>query len=306
MGYWFMRMKQGSEGKPLPPELWDKDLIGVMFGRWTIDYVLTDGDLDKGKVTFERLQKYPPSGEPEFNKNWFHSARRFLVEMLADDKVVVEFGDSLHIATVTDEFKGDPNPALRDYGEHFKCRRIRSKKRFAIEKLPSSYRLISGTGRGAVQRINAYRPLVELLDRCDSPEEVTEECRKMSTERFMTTLSPKQWETVCAEYLRDTEGVRPLLLALGSTLKDVDIYGVNRRGERVLAQCKNDATKRKAEIIEEWAISLAASPEDILYFFARGGVDRQVHASRCTVIDGEEILRWLGSQGKYQEQLKIL
>ncbi len=289
-------------------ELWDKDLIGVMFGIWTIDHVLTNGDLDKSKVTFERLQKHPPSGEPTFKKNWFDSVRRFLIEMNADDKVVIGFNGSLHIATVTDKFEGDPNPALREKGEQFKCRRIQRehKKSFPLEKLPSSYRLISGTGRGAVQRINAYRPLVELLDRCDSPEEVTEECRRMPTERFMTMLSPKQWETVCAEYLRDTEGVRPLLLALGSTLKDVDICGVNLRGERVLAQCKNDATKRKADTIEEWAISLAASPEDILYFFARGGVDRQVHASRCTVIDGEEILWWLGSQGKYQEQLKTL
>ncbi len=299
-------MKQGSEGKPFTPELWDESLIGVMFGTWTIDYVLTDGDLDKSKVTFERLRKHPPEGEPDYKKNWSGGAYRFLVQMNAGDKVVVEFGDALHIATVTDEFEKDPNPTLRGKKEHFKCRRIGNKKRFAIENLPSSYRLISGTGRGAVQRINAYRPLVELLDRCDSPEEVTEECRKMPTERFMRMLSPKQWETICAEYLRDTEGVRPLLLAIGSTLKDIDIYRVNRRGEKVLAQCKNDATKRRAETIEEWANNLAASPEDILYFFARGGVERQVRASRCTVVDGEEVLSWLGCQEEYQEQLKTL
>jgi hypothetical protein len=98
------------------------------------------------------------------------------------------------------------------------------RRKIAPSRKPESL-LISTTGRGTVQRIRAYEPLVQLLDQCNSPEEVTESCRKMSSEQILEMLSPKQWETICAEYLRATEEVRPLLLAVGSTLKDIESSG---------------------------------------------------------------------------------
>jgi hypothetical protein len=305
--YWFMRMKQGSEGKDFAPELWDQDLIGVMFGTWTINDVCDGADgIDESKITHEWLSQYLPGNEPSYKKSWADSSRRFLIEMSDGDKVVVEFEGALHIATVTDEFTGDPDHTRREHNEHFKCRRIRHQKDFPLEKLPSSYRLISTTGREAVQRINAYEPLVELLDRCDSPEEVTKACCEMPTEKVLGVLAPKQWEAVCSEYLRDTEEVRPLLLAVGSTLKNIDIYGVNSDGRRVLAQCKNDAKTRSARTVNEWIDTLTAGSEDKLYFFARGGLKGRVNDERCRVVDGNDILAWLRSQEDYEKYLKCL
>lgn len=314
MAYWFMRMRQGSDGEDFTSELWGQNLIGIMFGTWTIGLVLDGDEIDEQKLHTKTFEKYPPEGYSSFRKNWFHSIRRFLTEMTAGHKVVAEFDGSLHIATVTDEFLGDPkqpsqtNQAPRKYGEHFKCRRVSDSKTFRLEKLPSSYRLISSTGRGAVQRIRAYEPLVELLDRCNSPEEVTEYCRNMPTERLLEVISPKQWEAICAEYLRGTEGIRPLLLAVGSTLKDVDIYGVNRDGKRVLAQCKNDDRAWKAESVDEWVKGLANDSEDRLYFFARKGVKGSLRYGRCQVVDGMKVLKWLQSkeQEEYVDHLKTL
>ncbi len=120
VAYWFMRMKQGSEGEEnFAPKLWNRNLIGVMFGTWTIDDVLTNGAIDEGKVTYEHLSKYRTKNEPVFKKSWFDSSRRFLIEMASDDKVVVEFGGALHIATVTDTFGGNPSQLRPKYGEHF-------------------------------------------------------------------------------------------------------------------------------------------------------------------------------------------
>jgi hypothetical protein len=305
--YWFMRMRQGSNGEDFTTELWDQELIGVMFGTWTIDDVSDGaGGIDESKITHEWLCQYLPDNEPTYKKSWSDSSHRFLIEMSAGDKVVVEFKGALHIATVTDEVTGDPDHTRRERKEHFKCRRIRHRKDFPLEKLPSSYRLISTTGRGAVQRINAYEPLVELLDLCDSPEEVTKACCEMSMEKVLGVLAPKQWEAICSEYLRDIEGVRPLLLAVGSTLKDIDIYGVNRDGRRVLAQCKNDAKTRNARSINDWIVGLAVGSEDKLYFFARGGVKGSINHSRCTVVDGNDILGWLRSQEEYERYVKCL
>ena len=308
MTHWFMRMKQGSGGEDFAPKLWNRSLIGVMFGTWTIEHVRDDGDgIEESKITHEWLSQYKTKNEPTYKKSWSDSARRFLLEMSEADKVVVEFEGALHIATVTDEFKGNPDSVRPEHEEHFKCRRISKKKDpFPLEELPSSYRLISTTGRGAVQRIKAFEPLVEMLDQWDRPEEVTEACRDMSTEKLLEVLAPKQWEAICAEYLRDTEEVRPLLLAVGSTLKDVDIYGVNSKGKRVLAQCKNDAKARDARSINEWLDNMVAKLEDELYFFARGGVKGDIDANRCTVVDGTRILAWLRSRSDYEEHLKTL
>jgi phage host-nuclease inhibitor protein Gam len=95
-------------------------------------------------------------------------------------------------------------------------------------------------------------------------------------------------------------------LAVGSTLKDIDIYGVDRDGRRVLAQCKNDAKTRKARTVNDWIDTLTAGSEDKLYFFARGGVKGRVNDERCTVVDGNDILAWLRSQKDYERYLKCL
>lgn len=307
--YWFMWMRQGSNGKDFTSELWNEGLVGISFGTWTIDHVQDDfGGIDESKVTLDWLKDYSPKGEPLFRKAWFDATRRFLIGMSSGHRVVVEFDNSLHIATVTDEFKPDPNPSLRAHGEHFKCRRIQKPENssFPLERLPSSYRLLSTTSRGTVQKIKAYEPLVKLLDQCSSPEEVTEYCRKMSSEQILEILSPKQWETICAEYLRATQGVRPLLLAVGSTLKNIDIYGVNDNGRRVLAQCQNDAKAYNAQSVIKWVKSLAKDSTDIVYFCARKGVHGRVPEDECKVIDDKEILRWLQSEEDYQRHLKAL
>src|SRR4051812_46625215 len=124
MTYWFMRMKRGRNGKDFTSELWNERLVGVLFGTWTINDILSDGTLDESKVPYERLKDYPLKGEPNFKPQWFDATCRFLIRMTTGHRVVVEFDDSLHIGTVTDEFEPDPDPSLRDYGEHFKCRQI--------------------------------------------------------------------------------------------------------------------------------------------------------------------------------------
>jgi hypothetical protein len=102
MMYWFMRMKQGSEGKDFASGLWSECLVGVMFGTWTLNDVSDGaGGVDEGKITQEWLSKYLPTNQRYYKRQWSDASRRFLVEMSADEKVVVEFGDALHIATVT-------------------------------------------------------------------------------------------------------------------------------------------------------------------------------------------------------------
>ncbi len=61
--------------------------------------------------------------------------------------------------------------------------------------------------------------------------------------RDWRTLSPQQQEILCSEFMRTPEGERlglpqlaHLLLPVGSTLKDIDIAGIDVNGERIYAQ----------------------------------------------------------------------
>ena len=54
MTYWFMKMKHGESGEDYASELWDKGLVGVMFGTWRIEHVLNEvGEPDPAKLTSE-------------------------------------------------------------------------------------------------------------------------------------------------------------------------------------------------------------------------------------------------------------
>lgn len=257
--YWFMRMKQGAKGRDFAKELWQTHkLVGVMFGTWTIDHVLNDEDEpDPEKLTAEAIEKQCPQPEGidngrDFNDEFLRAPRTFLLDVSENDQVVVVFDEAIHIGTIGKGYKPDLNPPRGDYEEHFKCRPVRDTKSFPLADLPASYRLIVGTGRSAIQRINRYENLIRLLDDNDSAEGVKRALGDTTTQEFLGLLSAEQWEVLCCEYLRDKVGLRLLLLAVGGTLKDVDIYGVDQDNLRVLAQCKNDPEPWKRERLVEW------------------------------------------------------
>jgi hypothetical protein len=300
--YWFMRMRQGSKGPDFTKELWQERLVGVLWGTWKIADVLNgNNEVAEDALTPEKLG---------VSKKELQAPKKFLLEMSPYDRVVVAFDNSLHMGIVEKGFKPDPNPSIRKNDEHFKCRPIRdeppdSPKEFPLGELPAGYRLVSATGQQTIQRIRAYEPLVQLLDSHETAQEIKSELEQRSIEDLLPMFSPKQWEVLCAEYLRSEKGVRPLL-AVGGTLKDIDIYGVDDDGRRILAQCKNDSKPWKAEDIRQWVRDLARDPDDILYFFSRGGVDGDIDEAECRTVTGEEILEWLEPLKDYQRHLKIL
>ena len=91
-------------------------------------------------------------------------------------------------------------------------------------------------------------------------------------------------------------------------VKESKKYGVGREGKRILVQCKNDTRSRDAKTINDWTENVVADPEDLLYYFARGGVKGQLSDDRCKIVDGKDILWWLDSpsQKDYVRYLKTL
>src|SRR6185437_5534906 len=82
MAYWFMRMKQGSNGEDFAPELWGAGKIGVMFGTWRIHHVLDPhGNIDVAKLTATALSRTTPQPFARFDDRFLAPARKFLTEM---------------------------------------------------------------------------------------------------------------------------------------------------------------------------------------------------------------------------------
>ena len=307
MSYWFMRMKQGKGGHDFSEELWSRGKVGVLFGTWRISHVLNeDGQIDPSKLTADAIENVCPQPKDEhaFTNKFLRPAKTFLRQVEVGHRVVVAFGQGVHVGTIGEGYLDDFE--LRGQRqEPFKCRPIYKCKSFRFADLPSVYRLIPNIGQGTIQQIHGLIRPIRLLDSCNSALDVKATLAAMSAEQFLEMLSPQQWEVICGEYLREKIGFRFLLLQSGKTLKDVDLVGVNARGKRVIAQCKNDNKPWSASQIVGWLDSASLASTDEIYFFSRGGITGGT-SNRCVVVDGQAIASWLRSSPEYFQCVKTL
>ena len=74
--------------------------------------------------------------------------------------------------------------------------------------------------------------------------------RQKPLDRSVQSLAPCQLEVICYEYLRAEKTLSALVLPIGGTMRDVDIWGIDENGERVVAQVTqtNDPTTIKSKM----------------------------------------------------------
>lgn len=125
-------------------------------------------------------------------------------------------------------------------------------------------------------------------------------------ERKIENLTPSQQETVCAEYLRKQNSkmipvLEHMLLPVGRTLKDIDLYGYTRSGKELFAQVTNYSLENK-EIYEKIQSLLDySSPETELVLFCN---HENIETKKgYTVIPLSAVERWLLSDTKFSHFL---
>jgi hypothetical protein len=59
---------------------------------------------------------------------------------------------------------------------------------------------------------------------------------KQSIEPSVNSLAPSQLEVICYEYLRANQLLASLVLPIGRSLPDIDIYGIDKDGNKILSQ----------------------------------------------------------------------
>jgi hypothetical protein len=124
-------------------------------------------------------------------------------------------------------------------------------------------------------------------------------------------LSTEQQEAACAEFLRHHEGDHPrvefLLLPVGRTLKDVDIYGLDPDGHKVLAQVTNREPggkqfREKLEKLKEYA----NSDTDVkLVYFCRCEDVAEDDGVYYLPVENEKsgVMRWIKANPAYSTAL---
>lgn len=132
---------------------------------------------------------------------------------------------------------------------------------------------------------------------------------KKPIDKTWDNLSPEQQETVCTEYLRSADlrecsKLEFLLLPIGRTLKDVDIYGYTKDQREIFAQVthykKNDKTcKQKIEKLKRYRKRKA-----YLVFFCN--CDDAVKEDSILFIPITEVFEWLKRNKTYLEKLFVV
>lgn len=150
--------------------------------------------------------------------------------------------------------------------------------------------------QGTIRRWKACGPRLEAL------------VEGRSLEHEWESLSPDLQEAVCAEFLRLHSDPRYprlsfLMLPVGRTLKDVDIFGIQQDGSDIFAQVtyrhKDDPeSRKKVAALKKYEEKEGASR--LLYFCQ---CPESVVENGVTFVPVEEILTWIKCNGTYEDKL---
>ncbi len=128
-------------------------------------------------------------------------------------------------------------------------------------------------------------------------------------EHCWDNLPPDLQEAACAEFLRlhgnnDYPRLSFLLMPVGRTLKDVDIYGLDSDGNEIFAQVtffKKDSpqSQEKVQRLKDYK----GVGNKLLYFCRTGKIGKPVDEGDVLFIPVEDVEKWVKENHHYCQQL---
>lgn len=110
-------------------------------------------------------------------------------------------------------------------------------------------------------------------------------------------LTPDQQEVLVYEYLSKTESlgdfrINTLLMPIGRTLKDVDIFGVNKNGAKIFCQVTNYGKERvKIEALERYK----DEKYYLIYAGSSNNIKTEITGDRFMYLNVQEVFNWAQS-----------
>lgn len=198
------------------------------------------------------------------------------------------------------ELRGDEFPGREDYN----LATLKTLQMERVKELP----------RGAAMHLRAARPRGVAICRWKIVgSRLRDLIDNNNPEPEWSSLSVAEQEAACAEFLRERHPDRDdlpvlsrLLLPVGRTLEDVDIYGLTTDGSRLYAQVTHHtegsgAAGKKARRLREYLDSTGDRVD--LVSFCRGSTLGSDQSSTRFVSVDEEVLPWITAQGIYWDIL---
>lgn len=119
-------------------------------------------------------------------------------------------------------------------------------------------------------------------------------------------LHPSQLEVICYEYLVKNKMLGALLMPIGRTLRDVDIWGINDAGRTLLAQVTFEPSENEIrKKIEKLQNQANGHKESILIFFGPRSQQDKVKDKNISYISIEQVFGELKSDEKSLMYLMI-
>lgn len=239
-------------------ELWDKQTIAIHYAD--IDSTKADDYDKKAKEYKTEIQGMDPREKEEKGKlaaaarNGAKALR--LLQQFCDDGAII--GASYPKLTpkqmIVGELKAGSRVRLDKFADDDGKQVILKTAKLDNCEIVSyeDYPVLTIQPRGTINRWDRKNVLSAIIERTGLPEKVD-------------SLGTSQLEVVCYEYMRISGWLAGLLMPIGRTLSDIDIWGIDSDGNTVLAQVthsEKDDIESKMERLKR-----RASNKATCYFF---------------------------------------
>jgi hypothetical protein len=104
------------------------------------------------------------------------------------------------------------------------------------------------------------------------------------------SLAPCQLEVICYEYLRLKGIVKALLMPIGRTLRDIDIYGISEGGDGVIAQVTHSGRQRAIDGKLDRLKRHQSADTKLVFFGPESG---RLHDADVQYISIESVFDWV-------------
>lgn len=160
-------------------------------------------------------------------------------------------------------------------------------KTFELDK---NLRQVIPIGSHGYMLLKAIRPrqgTVRTFRRLSSIQCVEAIFNKKSLPLKVGSLTPEQLEVICYEYLRDKKGLSRLIMPIGRTLQDVDIWGISKDGKDIFAQVTHseDANKIGDKLVDLKSHKSHMGKKSVLFFFGPENEKHKCSGTECTDIN---------------------
>ncbi len=231
-------------------------------------------------------QKYKGSAREAMRKlqNWCQSGK----------SVLADYGNSMVVGKIRFGSKVETEPiADPEYKKEIVC--FKTVKLYAVKEVNSnSFEFF----RSVLPRRGTISDAPKCTKRAFA---ILRGRRKL--ESNVTSLSPGQLEVLCSEYLRVHKKLDFLLLPIGRTLKDIDIYGLCGK-KKVFAQVtqSNEEKEIKDKIGK---LKSHGGKNDFKIFFGPGNHRSKFDDDKIKYISISDVFKEMEAKSLVKEMLKI-